>query len=414
MARVVDVHVKSDPTSCRSLADWLKQLGANNRGAADAAFKTSSSSETIWHGEAGENFRSQQYRAGRDIDELVEGVDWLARGLERFADDIDTVRGGMRHCLEMARDAGLTVTGTAIHEPPGGVTNTAPGQVGGDMPALDPHHSEHMALEALNDAYSSVEASASDMRDLERTAHRSLAKCIEGGNGITDALLSNPQTWMARGLVATGTVQAAASGLAENAKAEYAFADMYQREAAEYNIPASVREARLKGMLRNAGMDDAAANSNARLLFGGPMTKAGTYVMNSLGANLGVGDGKSSLKRVGKLFNVAALGASLGFTVQDIANGKPIGKSIWTNFGGFAAGTAASSGFSAAATRGGFLSVAESPITVSSLGVGFLGTTAFNYFQDHDLRDLYRDLSDDGGNSANDQSDEYRKARYGH
>ena len=49
-----------------------------------------------------------------------------------------------------------------------------------------------------------------------------------------------------------------------------------------------------------------------------------------------------------------------------------------------------------------------------SLGIGFAATTAPTYFQDHDARDLYRDLSDDGGNSPTDNSDDHRKARYGH
>lgn len=167
-------------------------------------------------------------------------------------------------------------------------------------------------------------------------------------------------------------------------------------------------------MLSNAGMDDAAAESNSRLLFGGPKTKAGTFVTNMLSGTLSSNKRTSALNRTGKLFNVVSALVSTELTVADIANGEPVKKSIRTNLGGLAAGTAASTGYSAAVTQGGLLSVGGATVSVGSLGVGFAATTAFTYFQDHDMRDLYRDLSDDGGNSPTDNSDEYRKARFGH
>ena len=82
--------------------------------------------------------------------------------------------------------------------------------------------------------------------------------------------------------------------------------------------------------------------------------------------------------------------------------------------GGLAPGTGASTASAGAITGGGLLSVGSAPITVTTLGIGFAATSAFNYFQDHDLRDLYRDLEGDGGDRPDDESDEYRKARHGH
>lgn len=414
MPSAVDVHVKSESASCRELADWLTQLAAHNSGAADAAIKSTSKSESIWQGEASDAFRSQLQVAGRDVDELVDAIQWLARGLRRFADDIDAVRRGMQECVQIAHQAGLSVAGTVIQKPPGSPLSTGPTGAGGDMPGLNPRSEEHEALEDKHDAYRTIEAQADDMRRLERTAHRSLAKCWDGSNGIVDALLSSPQTWISRGFVAAGTAQAAAKGLAANSKSMYAFAEMYRQQSLDPGVAPEVRAQRLEKLLNNAGMDQRAANSNKRLLLGGSSTKAGRYVLGAMAGTLGRTTSSGTMDRVGKLFNVTSVIAATGFTVADISSGKPVAKSVWANFGGLAAGTAASTASAGGMTGGGLLSIGGASVTVGSLGVGFAATTAFNYFQDHDLRDLYRDLGGDGGDRPDDKSDEYRKARHGH
>ena len=414
MSSAVDVHVKSEPGSCRQLSAWLRKLAAHNRNAADAAVNGAAESEAVWHGRASDAFRSHLRTAVRDVDELVDAIEWLARGLQRFAEDIDAVRRGLQECVQLAREAGLTVTGTVIHKPHGSPLSTAPTGAGGDMPGLNPRSEEQDALEDKHDAYRTIEAQADDMRRLERTAHRSLAKCMDGSNGIVDALLSSPQTWISRGFVAAGTAQAAANGLAANSKSMYAFAEMFKHKSAELDLAPEVRAQRMEAMLQNAGMDERAAKSNRALLLGGGRTKAGAMVLDSMAGTLDRSKSNGTMARVGKLFNVAAVVSAAGFTALNIRDGEPVAKSVWANFGGLAAGTAASTGSAAALTGGGLLSVGSAPITVTTLGIGFAGTTAFNYFQDHDLRDLYRDLSDDGGDRPDDKSDEYRKARHGY
>ncbi|MHA6802800.1 hypothetical protein [Salinifilum ghardaiensis] len=409
----VDVHVKSEPSSCRELASWLRMLAANDRAAADAAFKSSSSSEGIWEGQAADAFRTQQYKAGRDIDELVEGIEWVVRGLEQFADDIDTVRAGMQQCVQMAHDAGLTVTGSVIHEPEDGSPTTgAPTGMGGDMPGLDPHSAERSALEEKHKAYQAILASVDDKRRLERTAHRSLADALDGGNSIVETVTANPQTWISRGLISAGTFRAAETGLAANAESMRNFADEFARLSADSTMPAEARNARMQTLLTNTGMEDQAATSNRRMLLGGSRTKAGAYVLDRLSANMG-GQKSTRLAKVGKLFNVTAGLTAVGFTAQDIMNGEPIGKSVRVNMGGYAIGTAGGSAATWAATSGGALSVASAPVTALGLGVGFATATAYTYFQDHDLRDLGRDLGGDRGDGPNDNTDEYRKARIG-
>lgn len=89
---------------------------------------------------------------------------------------------------------------------------------------------------------------------------------------------------------------------------------------------------------------------------------------------------------------------------------QPVGKAIWTNFGGLGASTAAATGAEAGLVAAG---VTGGPVTVAALGVGFGTAAAWSYFQENDMRDLYRDLGGDGIDNPNDNSDEYRKGRFG-
>lgn len=224
---------------------------------------------------------------------------------------------------------------------------------------------------------------------------------------------ANPQTWISRGLISAGTFRAAESGLAANAENMRRFVDEFDRLAADSTLPAEARNARMQSLLTNAGMEEQAAKSNSRMLLGGSQTKAGMAVLDMLGATAG-SKGQGRMANFGKLFNVTAGLTAVGFTATDIMNGEPIGKSVRVNMGGFVVGTAAGSAATWTGTGGGALSVASAPVTGLGLGVGFAATTAYTYFQDHDLRDLGRDLGGDRGDSPNDNSDEHRKARFGH
>lgn len=395
------------------MADWLKRLSEADHAAGSAAFRVQSSSEAIWEGKAGDACRDRLAYCGADADKAKEAIDWLIWGLNLFASDIDTVRAHMDQCLQIAHDNGLTVTGTVIHEPQIDAADTAPDGAGGDMPGLDPHAQEHKQLVAKRDAYLEIEAIANDERNRERTAHRTLLKAINGSNGIIDALLADPKTWVLRGLVAAGTAHGTHAALAENATKMEDFAKNFERLSADSTLPAATREAWLAKLMTNVGVDQRGAEGNAKLLLGGGQTKAGEFILGNLARTAGDrGSPKKSLTGIGKLFNVVGMLGTGYFTVQDILDGKPVGKSIWANFGGLAFSTTVSS--VAVAGAGGAVGAATtSPVTVAGLGVGFAASATWTYFQDHDLRDLYRDLGGDGGNSPADQSDEQRKARYG-
>ncbi|CAM00078.1 hypothetical protein A8924_1135 [Saccharopolyspora erythraea NRRL 2338] len=111
----VETHVKSDPASCRRLVDWLEQLSAADQDAGAAVNRVRSASEAIWQGQAGDACRDRLAHCGADTDRTAEAIDWLVWGLNLFADDIDTVKARMDQCLQIAHEAGLTVTGPMIH-----------------------------------------------------------------------------------------------------------------------------------------------------------------------------------------------------------------------------------------------------------------------------------------------------------
>ncbi|CAM00079.1 hypothetical protein SACE_0738 [Saccharopolyspora erythraea NRRL 2338] len=275
---------------------------------------------------------------------------------------------------------------------------------------MDPLARAHEELEAKRDAYREIQAIADDERDRERTAHRTLLKAI---NGIIDALLADPKTWLLRGLVAAGTAHGTHATLAENAAKMEDFARNFERLSADSTMSASAREARLATLMANVGVDRRAAEGNAKLLLGGGQTKAGEAVLKQLARITGDwADSKKPATGMAKLFNLVGVVGTGFFTVQDIAQGKPVAKDIWANFGGLGFSTAVSS--AAVAGSGGAVGAATTaPITALGPGVGFADSATWTYFQDHDLRDLYRDMGGDGGNSPADQTDEHRKARHG-
>ena len=253
----IDVLVKADPASCRQAAAYLKRLAQGLDEAASSALKASSVSESFWEGEAADTFREQIFRRGRDVDELVRAADRAGSGLDFFADEIDTVRQRMNQCLQTAREAGLTVTGTLIHQPPGDASDTAPQGAGGDMPGLDPNAGAHAEAKRKLDAFREIEATVDEERRRERTAHKSLLKAMDGSNTVVDAV-ADTQTWIARSLSYAGTAHGEAIKLAQNAASQLKFASDFAQWSADSTLPAAVREAHMERMLANVGMDGTA------------------------------------------------------------------------------------------------------------------------------------------------------------
>ncbi|QGK72059.1 hypothetical protein GIY23_05000 [Allosaccharopolyspora coralli] len=277
------------------------------------------------------------------------------------------------------------------------------------MPALNPASEIQERAKEKLDAYREIQAMADNERRRERTAHRTLLKAMSGANGIVEAFIANPMTWVARGLTYMGVAHGTSSALALNAQKQKTFIEEFKKLSTD--MPPAQREAHLTKLNANMGVDERGAKSNARLVLGGGKTLAGEAILGQFSRTLG-GQGNSRLAGMGRLFNVVGVVGAGTFTVTDIASGKPVAKSVWTNFGGLAFSVGASSVATAAAS-GGVGAAAGGPITALGLGVGFTAATAWTYFQDHDFRDLYRDLGGDGGNSPDDYTDERRKARFG-
>lgn len=405
----VDVNVKADPGSCRELASWLGRLSQANQEASAALLDAGSSAADFWEGEAADAFTGQMNKRGNDTWTLRDAVDNTRSALELFADDIETVRKDMDQALRLAREEELLITGTVIHQPPGNPTAGAAKGAGGGMPGLDSKSEMKAESERKHDAFREIGSLVWQARGYERTAHRSLSKSLDGTNELLSAIAADRETWISRGFIFVGTAHGAATTLAQSAESMRTFATEFTSLSTDTSMPVAQREARLQAMFTNADMKEGAANSNARLLGGLGKTRAGEFVLKPVSKTLG-GEGGGRRNTVGRAFIGTSVAAAVGFVGEDIAHGKPIGKSLSVNFGGLGAGVAASSatevGLVAAGASGG-------PVTAAGLGVGFAATTAWGYFQDNSLRDFYRDLGGDGIDSPYDNSDEHRKARFG-
>ena len=405
---VLDVNVKADHVSCRELADWIGHLQQAVKNTAAAVSKTGSTAQSFWEGVASDAFVTQMTRRTRDIDDLGDAIARAHSGLVQFADDIDTIRRRMNDLLQEAHEEGLTVTGTLIHRPPGNALDMMPQGAGGSMPGLETKSMDHKRAQHKLEEFGQLSTRLDELRRYERTAHRSLAQALENTNTVISAV-SDPNTWIGRSLVFATTAHGASKKFSEHAIEMSKFVQNSAVWSSDGTVPAAVREQRIHGMLSNMGMSQQASDSNAKLLLNVGKTRAGDFVLKRLSGSVG-GKSNTRVNAVGRAFSWSAVGVAAATTGIDIKQGKPILKSVWTNFSSLGVSTAASS-----ATETGMMAAGASggPVTAAGLGVGFAAATGWSYFQDNDLQDAYRDLGGGDIDTPDNHSNAQRKARFG-
>lgn len=381
----LDTTVLADPESCRAAAAWVDRLAHADDQAAGAARRAASESETCWHGQAADAFRNQTSVNAHDVGELATAAERTASGLREFADQITTVRKRMEQARQVAAQAGLTITGSVIQPPVGGEAPMSPGV---PVPAA-PTNGQQQTV-AFHEASGTVD----DARRHEKTAHEALKSAMDNTNTVLSSL-SNPLTWANTAVGAAGTLQAASNKLASAAEDRLNFAVEYERVAKNTGIPGAEREAKISQMLTKAGIQESQAVSNARALGNLGKTKFGKPVLDQLTRTVaGSSEGAGVMRSLGRMGFVAGLVGSTATTAQNISDGKPIGKSIEVNYGGWATSSVAAWGAGAAL---GALGVASAPATIVGVGVGFGVSWAWSYFQDHSLSDAKRDTEHAAG-----------------
>lgn len=114
----IETHIEGDPASIRSAADWLGKTlaGGLDRSVTDM-FTARDHADSGWGGDAGPAFSQKIDAAARSTDGVRADAENAAQSFHRYADDLSTAQGGMERARSIARDAGLELSGTTIHEP---------------------------------------------------------------------------------------------------------------------------------------------------------------------------------------------------------------------------------------------------------------------------------------------------------
>ena len=340
----INTQILADASSAREGARYLKQLSAANRHAATAVHQGRSTSEAEWQGKAADTFRDQALRNARDVDELARITDKIARALESFADNIATCESRMDQARQAAHEARLIVRGWWIEKPLGDPTQTAPGGAGSpSLPGLDPAYHKQKELEAKLDAWEEAEGLVNWARRLERTAHEELNSALTDANNLV-ASLTKTSTWIGNSVALVGALHGAATKLQGMAVERLAFVEQFKRLSADSTMPAATRQAHLTQLMASIGLTQQQADSNARALANIGNTKFGDLVFNPLTKTFG-GTKPGVARTIGRMGSVAGFvltGVEAGR--QIIFEGKPVGKTLASNFASWGVGAGVGGG----------------------------------------------------------------------
>ncbi|GAB3283585.1 hypothetical protein [Parasphingorhabdus pacifica] len=271
------------------------------------------------------------------------------------------------------------------------------------LPGLNPAHQRQQELEAKLDAWREAEGLVNWARRLERTAHEELNSALADANNLV-ASLTKAATWIANSVATVGALHGAATKLQSMATERLQFVEQFRQLSANSSMPTAAREAHLTRLMSSIGLTQQQADSNAGALANLGNTKTGNLAFNPLTKNFG-GSKPGVLREIGRMGSVPTFiltGIESGR--QIIVEGKPVGKTLKTNFEVWGVGALTGGGAAAAATTAGF---AGGPVTLVGVGVGVAGSTVYGYFQDNTWEDFKHDSKEVGKESL----DQYGKSQ---
>ncbi|MER5392696.1 putative T7SS-secreted protein [Saccharopolyspora sp. NPDC002686] len=388
MAQSIDTFVAGDIGSCRSTAAWLNSVSGGVHEIGTSLHRARADSESCWSGQAGDAFRNVMKVNGTDADELAEQVTVVKKALEKFADELDTVKRRIDQAREVAASKGLTVTPTTIEGPGPAPRNPArngpgyrsmPAEKRAEIEGVDAAHlAEHEAkVRAFQDAQMAVDAARRD----EKAAHATLASSMKIHKTFLETL--SPSSWTSQVSLAASTYSAshtAANALAARAREEKALAEASRQLLKDPNLPQAERTKALASFLQSSANESAAtraAGSNARIdkVIPGP-----GWAKSAVGY---------SFKGVG--ITGAAMSALSAY--EAIKAGKDPGRVVTTTGAQIATGTAIGA-LGSALAAGGYVSGAVA--TGGVLVAGTVVTAGVGYVVDHHYDDIKDGVHDAG------------------
>ncbi|MHA6798922.1 hypothetical protein [Bounagaea algeriensis] len=348
MAGELNTEVLDDPASCRTTADWLKQVKPGVTHVGDVVYSKRGASESFWQGTAADAARQTLTSQGKDADTLEELVQQVKTALETFAGEIDTMNQRMRQARTVAREGQLTVTPTAMLPPgPAPTGNLPPGPAGhpagvhhGQQPG--PADAAVAAHEAKKRAFREARTTVQDARAKQEEAHTALDKAMKDPLAVVKAT----KTYST--MVASGALSSI-----KNAHEE---AGRLFEKAGRYDSAASTMQARAKnktGNLSRIGKNAAAegerlanetrAKATNTSKFHGPLGERGRSWVAADPSRWVTGSSKAAKVGSKALRGVPFVGTT--FTVVsggiDVAMGKDVGEAVedtGANLAGGAAG----------------------------------------------------------------------------
>ncbi|TDD91974.1 hypothetical protein E1202_04375 [Saccharopolyspora karakumensis] len=404
----INTQILADASSAREGSQYLKQLSAANRDAATAVHQARSTSEAEWEGAAANAFRDETQRSSSDTDELARITDKIARALDSFADNIATCVSRMDQAYQLAQSAGLSVRGWWIEKPLGEPVQTASEGAGRpSLPGLDPGYQKQKELERKLDAWSEAVGLVEWARRLERTAHEELNAALSDANNLV-ASLTKASTWIGNFVALVGSLHGAATKLQGMAAERLAFLEEFKRLSADSAMPAATRQAHLTQMMSSIGLTQQQAESNARALGNLGNTKAGALVFNPLTKTFG-GTKPGVMRGLGRWGSVPGFiltGVEAGR--QIIFDGKPVGKTLQSNFESWGVGAVAAGVAGAGAVAVG---AAAAPAVILGVGVGAAASWAWSYSENNTWEDFQHDSEETGKEVLNRHSEAQEEMR---
>ncbi|GAA2330127.1 hypothetical protein GCM10009854_01140 [Saccharopolyspora halophila] len=312
----------------------------------------------------------------------------VSRALTSFADNIATCKSRMNSALDVARDGGLVVRGTWIEKPLRDPTQAAPQGMGSpSLPGLDPAHQKHEALERRFEAWDEAEGLVQWARRSENTAHEELNAALDDANALVASLMKG-STWLANTVAVVGALHGAAKKLQDMAAERLRFVEIFSRLSADSALPAATRQAHLTKLMASIGLTESQAASNARALGNIGETRAGNILFNPLTKTFG-GTKPGAVRTVGRMGGIAGFvltGVESGR--QIIVEGKPVGKTLSSNFASYGVGAGVGG---VAALAAGAAGAAAAPVTVVGVGVGAGPSWLYSYSQENTWQDFQHD-----------------------
>lgn len=203
----INTKIEGSPESIRAAARWLRgTLSSGVHDAVTQVYKARDNAERTWQGDAASAFRDKMHSGGRKADDLAAIADRAGQSFELYADDLHTAQAGMTRARDIARGAGLQMSGDVILEP--GPAPAAPQALptdGSASPQAVRAHNDAVVAQQAHaqqvDAYNQAAEEANRARAFWTRARRSgrTSGTTSGPNGRcrspTSSTVASPPGW---------------------------------------------------------------------------------------------------------------------------------------------------------------------------------------------------------------------------